>query len=111
MAAGYHLVSLKMKGYSEYTRSYPVYHDQTTRVTAILLPTKNAGTLEIYSVPTGADITLDGVDTGLKTPKTMAGIIAGDHTLLLRKEKYDDWSGDITLSTGEKTVVSAELTI
>lgn len=111
MAAGYHQVSLKKKEYTEYTRAYPVYHEQTTRVAATLLPIKNAGTLEIFSVPSGADIILDGVDTGLKTPKTMAGIIAGDHSLLLRKEKYDDWSGDITLSTGEKMVVSAELTI
>jgi hypothetical protein len=47
-----------------------------------------AGSIEITSIPAGADIYLDGEETGKVTPFTMANIPAGSHTISVRKDGY-----------------------
>jgi len=47
-----------------------------------------AGSIEITSIPAGADIYLDGEETGKVTPFTMENIPAGSHTISVRKDGY-----------------------
>jgi len=62
--------------------------------------------IEITSVPTGADVDLDGNFIG-NTPSTI-GVPPGDHTISVRKKGYKIWERKIKVSSG-KVNVFAEL--
>ena len=70
-------------------------------------PQANAdAVLEITSVPSGADIEIDGAFVG-NTPSSI-GVSAGDHTLKVTKNGYIAWDKKIKTSSG-KVNVAAEL--
>jgi len=47
-----------------------------------------AGTIEVTSTPAGAEIILDGSETGELTPSSLKDIPAGSHTVSVRKEGF-----------------------
>ncbi len=65
-----------------------------------------AAQLEISSMPTNAEIEIDGNFVG-DTPSTI-GIAAGQHQLVLRKSNYKPWEKKITITSGQISV-KAEL--
>jgi serine protease Do len=62
--------------------------------------------LEIASTPAGAEIQLDGGFVG-STPSTI-GVVAGDHTIAMKKNGYELWERKIRVNGG-KISVAAEL--
>lgn len=59
------------------------------------------GLLQIYSIPTGADIDVDGNPTSwLQRTNTSKTLAAGEHTIKLTKEGYDSWSRTINITEG-----------
>jgi PEGA domain len=62
--------------------------------------------LEIVSIPSGADVELDGSFVG-NTPSSI-GVSPGDHTISLKKSGHETWERKIKISTG-KVNISAEL--
>jgi len=67
------------------------------------------GRIEVKSSPTGADIWLDGEDTGKTTNATLSDVSPGTHTLKLVKTGYEDWEDTVSVNKGETTVVNATL--
>ncbi len=57
-------------------------------------------TLSVQSSPEGAEIFLDGARTGKTTPARLA-VASGKHTLMLRKEGYQDETATADLRIGE----------
>jgi hypothetical protein len=55
-------------------------------------------TMQIESVPSGADIELDGAFAG-NTPSSL-GIATGEHTIKITKAGYKPWERKIRISTG-----------
>ena len=47
-----------------------------------------SGTVSVFSNPEGANISLDGRDTGKKTPATLESITTGEHQITLHKDTY-----------------------
>jgi hypothetical protein len=62
--------------------------------------------VEVMSVPSGADVELDGNFVG-NTPSTI-GVSPGEHTVGVKKTGYKTWERKITVSSG-KVNISAEL--
>ncbi len=66
------------------------------------------GTVAVESVPSGAEIHIDGTYMGT-TPKTMEQLRAGRHEILLKKEGYCDFRRNIFLRERQKFSLRAEL--
>ncbi|MFH1859818.1 MAG: PEGA domain-containing protein, partial [bacterium] len=73
--------------------------------------TEPFGSLSITSVPSGANIFLDGTNTTKMTPATITDILSGTHTLNLTKDGYLDWSSTITVTSGETRYINGTLTM
>lgn len=59
------------------------------------------GMAQIYSIPTGADISIDGGSTSwLNRTNTSKTLSAGEHTVTLTKDGYDSWSRTINITEG-----------
>ena len=56
------------------------------------------GLLQISSIPTGADIYIDGSSSWLQRTNTSKVLPVGEHTISLSKEGYDSWSKTIYVS-------------
>lgn len=59
------------------------------------------GFLFVKSTPPGARIWIDGKETTQKTPCMLSGIAPGKHTLVLKKDGYEDAEVETTVSPGK----------
>lgn len=53
------------------------------------------GTLIVDSTPSGGSVTIDGQDTGEKTPVTFQKMTPGWHSIFVTKPEYGSWQQDI----------------
>lgn len=59
------------------------------------------GLLQIYSIPTGADVEVDNNPSSwLNRTNTSKTLSAGEHTIVLTKDGYDSWSRTISINEG-----------
>ena len=58
------------------------------------------GLLQISSVPTGADVSIDGDSSWLQRTNTSKVLSSGEHTVTLTKDGYDSWSKTVNISEG-----------
>ena len=59
-----------------------------------------SGMDRVYSEPSGADIYVDGMKQG-QTPVDSLIVRTGLHTLLVRLDEYQDWTGTVQVGQGE----------
>ena len=69
---------------------------------AIPPPPVQSATLEFWSSPAGADISLDGSYIG-KTPYS-AAVPPGEHMVVLQKKDFGSWQRRVVVSTGNRRV-------
>ncbi|HET6487530.1 MAG TPA: PEGA domain-containing protein, partial [Spirochaetia bacterium] len=62
------------------------------------------GSIQVSSTPPGASIVLDETDSGLTTPATLTGIVAGFHTVRLKLAMESDWGPKSIQVISGKTV-------
>jgi hypothetical protein len=68
------------------------------------------GTLDFVSRPDGAEVYVDGAETGLRTPASLGHLPADRTTRIeLRKPGYRNWSGTGALNPGEHKQIEATL--
>ena len=58
------------------------------------------GMLQISSMPTGADVSIDGDSSWLQRTNTSKVLPSGEHNIVLTKEGYDSWSKTINIQEG-----------
>lgn len=74
--------------------------DTTTEPT----PTPTTGNLAVVSTPAGAQIWVDGTNTGKVTPDTVKNLSAGNHSLTLKLDGFRDTvQTNITITAGQTT--------
>ena len=61
---------------------------------------KRQGLLQIYSIPTGANVDIDGNSSWLQRTNTSKVLQSGEHTITLSKEGYDTWTKTINITEG-----------
>ena len=58
------------------------------------------GLLQVSSIPTGADISIDGESSWLQRTNTSKVLPSGEHEVVLSKEGYDSWSKVVNITEG-----------
>ena len=58
------------------------------------------GMLQIYSMPTGANVEVDGDAPWFQRTNTSKILASGEHAITLTKDGYDSWSKTINISEG-----------
>ncbi|HDZ25447.1 MAG TPA: PEGA domain-containing protein [Candidatus Aminicenantes bacterium] len=68
------------------------------------------GSIQVLSSPTGAQVFLDGSDTGSTTNTTLTNVSPGSHTVDLVMEGYEDDQVFVSVTAGQTATVSVTLT-
>ena len=87
LEAGQHTVTVSKAGYSTDTRTVAVVSGSKAFVTTHL--NQLMATLSVTSTPAGANVYIDGKDTGKLTPAQVS-VDKGQHLVLVRKAGYID---------------------
>ncbi|HVP94586.1 MAG TPA: PEGA domain-containing protein [Methanoregulaceae archaeon] len=111
---GSHTVLLNLTGYKNNTVQVTVVAGQTTQVFVTLTPVKppvpTTGAISVNSNPMGAEIFLDGMDTGEETSSLLTEIQPGSHSVLLNLTGYRNSSVQVTVIAGQTAQVYISLT-
>jgi len=68
------------------------------------------GSIQVSSSPTGAQVYLNGSNTGLTTDCTLTDVSSGSHTVSLIREGYEDEQRSVSVTAGQTATVSVTLT-
>jgi hypothetical protein len=118
--SGYITFTLKLTGYNNTTGTIRIVGGMTSYVyTSLVLQEVSTGSISISSIPTNADIyidgspQLDGNGYQLKTPATISGINPGPHSVTLKLSGYEDYNspidGPINIVAGVTTFLSVAM--
>ncbi len=113
---GNHTFTLSLAGYNSTTGSFSITAGMTTYVYSAL-STENpiTGGISISSIPTGAEIWIDGIqqldinNQPLLTPATVIDLSPTNYSITLKKSGYIDYNTDIDITAGQTTYLSASL--
>ena len=104
--AGEHLIEVRHGGYLPQAERHPIGAGRA-RVD-IRLRKQPTGSLDIRSIPEGAEVLLDGQSRG-NTPLEIGELSPGTYRLVLHKAGRDYWSQPVGVQAEKTTKVSAEL--
>lgn len=105
---GSHTLKLTLSNYLDYTTTFTITGGATTTLNPTL--TRLIGTLDISSVPPGAEIFIDGVDQSKITRSVIQNIPVGSHSLKLTLAGYQDYTTTFTITAGTTTTLNPSLT-
>ena len=106
LAAGYHTVAFSKTGYLPKGEAAQSVAGKSIQVYAELSPA--VSTLVINSNPQGANIWLDGKDTGKTTPAQLT-VEKGPHRVVVRKAAFKDATADEDVAEGQTASFSPVL--
>jgi len=106
LAPGTYTVKLTKDEYEDYTKTVEVNPGETTTLSATLTP--KFGYLTVYSSPSDAEVYVDGDYVG-KTPLEDYKLSTGDHSVVVKKNDYQDYRTTVTIEPGKTTKVEATL--
>jgi hypothetical protein len=69
----------------------------------------STGSIQVNSNPTGADVYLDGQNTGQTTNTTLTGVSPGSHNVAVLKNGYGDYETAVSVTAGQTATVNATL--
>jgi predicted Ser/Thr protein kinase len=98
LAAGHHTLVFTKAGYLQQTRTIESIAAKSVDVSAELTPA--VSTLVVTSNPQGANVWVDGKDSGMTTPAQLT-VEKGFHRLAVRKTGFRDAAVEETLSEGQ----------
>ena len=107
LGPGQHLVSVNKLGYAPETRTIEVASGSKSFLVVELAAA--GATLSVSSQPSGAELFLDGKDTGRTTPLQMPIDRPGNHSLTVRKPGYLEESVTANLQAGQTFQFAPEL--
>jgi TonB family protein len=112
LAIGPYSIQVKLDGYEDFKQDVQLTNEQATfDLPVVLKPAKPAeavGSLRIVSVPEGAEVTLDGKVLG-KTPFRWRNAPVGEHSLVFRKEGYQERTMTVPVMEGKTASVETQL--
>jgi len=106
LATGSYRVKLVKEGYFDWEDTVEVVGGQTTTVNATLI---QWGNLQVNSTPTGAEIWLNGENTGKLTNHLFERLAPGSYVVRLVLAGYTDWVDTVEVVGGQTTTIDANL--
>ncbi len=115
IAEGNYAIRITKQGYQDYNTNVQITANQRAvlNVTMNQSPQNQTGTLRVYSSPTYATVSVDGVSKGitrLNVAVTVQNLSEGNHALRVNKTGYLDYSGDVGITGNAITTLTANLT-
>jgi hypothetical protein len=114
--SGNHIIKLTASGYNDWIETVYVKPNANTYVPVVMTrigpnptPVPVAGSINIVSTPAGAEILIDNIFRGY-TPATITEIDPGVHQILLTYTGYTDYSGTVTVVSGQTTPLAIGMT-
>jgi hypothetical protein len=104
---GTHQITLRMKGFSDYTTSVNVPADRIAKIIPTIILSQihhPSGQVQSDSVPEGAGVYLDGKFTGY-TPLTVHDIAVGQHDVRMKMEGREEFHDIIRVTAYETAQV------
>jgi len=98
LAAGTHTIVFSKSGYLQQTKSVESVAGKSIDVSAQLVPA--VSTIVVTSNPQGANVWVDGKDSGLTTP-TQLTVEKGFHKVTVRKAGFKEMSMEDTVAEGQ----------
>ncbi len=112
LAIGPYSVQLKLEGYEDFKQDVQLTAEQTSIDLPVVLkaakPVEARGTLNLVSVPDGAEVSLNGKVLG-KTPFRWRNAPVGQHALLFKKEGYLDRTLTVPVLEGKTASFETQL--
>lgn len=111
VTAGSHTIQVITGNYQPYITTVWVDNGMTSTVNAVLVPVNpqpSTGSVSVSSIPSGADIYVDGRYTAY-TPATIPGLAPGTHTIRLQKAGYDEFLTTIRIVAGQTIPLSVPM--
>ena len=110
--AGEHTLEVRKESYKPYTRNFQMDPGDSIRIEASLIrvtSTMNTGSIAINSKPGGAQVFIDGANTGYVTPCTIDALSTGRHNIKISKRGYQTARLARTVQSGQTTSISVNL--
>jgi len=104
---GQHNVTISKSGFATDSRTIEVASGSKSFLSVQLAPL--TATVSIGSDPGGAEVWMDGKDTGKITPAQLAVDKAGTHSFMLKKQGYLDETASVNLQIGQISHLSPAL--
>ncbi len=58
------------------------------------------GMIQVSSIPTGADLSIDGESSWMQRTNTSKIVSSGEHTIVVSKDGYDSWTKTVNVTEG-----------
>lgn len=71
----------------------------------------DVGQIQVNSTPTGANIWLNGQNTGYTTNHLFENVSTGSHPIKLVKARYQDWEGSVTVTKNITSTINITLEV
>ncbi len=104
---GNHKIRVEMEGYKLQEKQVFLGGAESKAIT-IKLKKMRTGIIEIYSVPSGAVVSVNDIEKGC-TPIKLGNIPAGKHRIEVMKDEYYTWSGVVTVDAGKTVKILKQL--
>lgn len=102
-------ITLKKSGYLDSKFTVNVTANLTSVPSTVSLT--NLGKISVQSTPSGAQVWLNGVNTGKVTPETLDTLTAGNYQVTLKLETYSDSTVTATVTNAQTTTVNVTLAL
>ena len=108
---GDHTVAVSLAGYNNASTTITIVPGEAASADFQLVQVPQTGSISVTSSPAGAEISLDGSDTGEVTPFTFTDVAAGGHTIDVSLAGYNTASKSVTFSAGSTVSVDFQLVV
>jgi PKD repeat protein len=98
---GLRTVRVVKSGYRDASMEVTVHSEETANADFVLEPLTATGSIRVTSVPSGAEIFIDNLDSGRRTNDTIAGVPPGEHEVKVSLAGYWDAEMMVTVTAGE----------
>ncbi|MBP2134093.1 outer membrane biosynthesis protein TonB [Methanomicrobium sp. W14] len=109
LSSGVHYIDIAKSGYNQVTDTVSISDGASKTRYYTLEQASSYGTLVVTSNPTGAQVYVDGANTG-RAPVKINNIPAGSHTVTVSANGYYDWTNSQYVNAGSVATVNAALT-
>jgi serine/threonine protein kinase len=112
ISAGDHTIEIRRDGYQTYSKNIMIKPGDSISLEASLikvLDETTTGSITISTKPNGAQVFIDGANTGLQTPCTIQNLRTGRHNIKIAKSGYVTAELTPNIQSGKTVTVTRDL--